>query len=52
MNWKKPARVFDLFLQILWRGRVTVATSEVLSFHPMFIGFTSNLGSGDATPST
>lgn len=40
--------VLDLFLQILWSGRVTVATGQTLSFAPYFLAFTSNLGSADA----
>ena len=40
--------VFDLFLQVLWHGRITVATGETLSFARTFVGFTSNIGSSDA----
>jgi len=40
--------VLDLFLQILWRGCVTVATGQVFSFGDYMVGFTSNIGSADA----
>ena len=40
--------VLDLFLQILWHGRVTVATGQVLRFGGYFVGFTSNIGAADA----
>lgn len=40
--------VFDLFLQIMWHGRITLATGQVLRFGKHFVGFTSNLGSADA----
>lgn len=40
--------VLDLFLQILWHGRVTVATGQVLRFGDYFVGFTSNIGAADA----
>jgi ATP-dependent Clp protease ATP-binding subunit ClpA len=40
--------VLDLFLQILWHGRVTVATGQVLRFGGHFVGFTSNIGAADA----
>jgi len=40
--------VLNLFLQILWHGRVTVATGQVLRFGDYFIGFTSNIGAADA----
>lgn len=40
--------VLDLLLQILWHGRVTVATGETLRFGGYFVGFTSNIGATDA----
>lgn len=40
--------VFDLFLQILWRGQATLATGETVQFGRHFVGFTSNLGSAEA----
>jgi ATP-dependent Clp protease ATP-binding subunit ClpB len=41
--------VLDVMLQILWYGRVTVATGQTFRFGNYFVGFTSNLGSADAT---
>lgn len=40
--------VLDLFLQILWHGRITVATGEVFRFGGYFVGFTSNIGAAEA----
>ena len=40
--------VLDLFLQILWQGRITVATGEVFRFGGYFVGFTSNIGAAEA----
>ncbi len=40
--------VLDLFLQILWHGRVTVATGQTYRFGNHFVGFTSNIGSAEA----
>jgi ATP-dependent Clp protease ATP-binding subunit ClpB len=40
--------VMDLFLQILWNGRITVATGRVFEFANYFVGFTSNLGATEA----
>ena len=40
--------VLDLFLQILWRGCVTVATGQTFGFGDYMVGFTSNIGSADA----
>jgi ATP-dependent Clp protease ATP-binding subunit ClpA len=45
---KAHPSVMDLFLQILWHGRVTLATGEVLSFKNHYIGFTSNIGGTEA----
>lgn len=44
---KAHTLVLDLFLQILWEGRVTLATGEVLNFCPLYVVFTSNIGSGE-----
>ncbi len=44
---KAHSLVLDLFLQILWEGRVTLATGEVLNFCPFYLVFTSNLGSSE-----
>ncbi|MBL9186717.1 MAG: ATP-dependent Clp protease ATP-binding subunit [Opitutaceae bacterium] len=40
--------VLDVFLQILWHGRATVATGRTLRFGRFFVGFTSNIGAADA----
>lgn len=40
--------VINLFLQILWRGRITIATGESFSMANYVIGFTSNLGAAEA----
>lgn len=40
--------VLDLFLQILWRGCITVATGETFALGPYVVGFTSNLGATEA----
>jgi ATP-dependent Clp protease ATP-binding subunit ClpA len=40
--------VLDLFLQILWRGCITVATGETFALGPYVVGFTSNLGAAEA----
>lgn len=40
--------VMDLFLQILWRGCVTVATGQTFPFSNYVNGFTSNIGAADA----
>lgn len=40
--------MFDLFLQILWRGQITLATGRVVRFERHFVGFTSNLGGAEA----
>jgi ATP-dependent Clp protease ATP-binding subunit ClpB len=40
--------ILDLFLQILWQGRITVATGQTFRFRDYFVGFTSNIGSADA----
>lgn len=40
--------VLDLFLQILWNGRVTLATGQTLGFDNYYVGFTSNIGGAEA----
>ncbi len=40
--------VMDLFLQILWRGCITVATGQTYRMGTYVIGFTSNIGAADA----
>lgn len=45
---KAHALVLDLFLQILWHGRITVATGQTFRLGNYFVGFTSNIGSADA----
>jgi len=40
--------VLDLFLQILWHGRITVATGQTFRFGEYFVGFTSNVGAAEA----
>lgn len=40
--------VLDLFLQMLWRGCITVSTGESFSLGPYVVGFTSNLGASEA----
>lgn len=42
---KAHTLVLDLFLQILWEGRITLATGEVVNFCPFYVVFTSNIGS-------
>lgn len=40
--------ILDLFLQILWDGRVTVATGETFSFAHHYVAFASNIGGSEA----
>ena len=40
--------VMDLFLQVLWNGRITVATGRTFLFGGRYVGFTSNIGGADA----
>lgn len=40
--------VMDLFLQVLWRGAITVATGQSCSFGQYVVGFASNIGAADA----
>ena len=44
---KAHTLVLDLFLQILWEGRITLATGEVVNFRPFYVVFTSNIGSAE-----
>lgn len=45
---KAHPKVFDLFIQILEPGRLTLSTGEVISFSQDYVAFTSNLGSAEA----
>lgn len=45
---KAHSLVMDLFLQILWRGCITVATGRTFPMGGYVIGFTSNIGAADA----
>lgn len=45
---KAHSLVMDLFLQVLWRGCITVATGQTLTFGNHVVGFTSNIGAADA----
>lgn len=45
---KAHPKVFDLFIQMLEPGRLTLATGEVISFRDDYVGFTSNLGAAEA----
>jgi len=38
----------DLFLQMVWHGRVTLATGETRSLTPYYLVFTSNIGAAEA----
>jgi len=40
--------VMDLFLQMLWRGCVTVATGQTLRLNDYIIGFSSNIGAAES----
>jgi ATP-dependent Clp protease ATP-binding subunit ClpA len=40
--------LLGLFLQILWDGRVTVATGETFTFENFYLGFASNLGGAES----
>jgi ATP-dependent Clp protease ATP-binding subunit ClpB len=40
--------VLDLFLQMLWHGRITVATGEKFHLGNHYVVFTSNIGSAEA----
>lgn len=41
--------ILDVFLQMLWNARVTVATGETFRLASFYLGFTSNIGGADAT---
>jgi ATP-dependent Clp protease ATP-binding subunit ClpB len=45
---KAHPRLWDVFLQILWPGRVTLATGQVIDFTRHYIGFTTNVGGVEA----
>lgn len=45
---KANPRVFDLFIQLLEPGRLTLASGEVISLSEDYVAFTSNLGSSEA----
>ncbi len=45
---KAHPKVFDLFIQMLEPGCLTLATGEVISFRDDYVVFTSNLGSAEA----
>jgi ATP-dependent Clp protease ATP-binding subunit ClpA len=40
--------VMDLFLQMLWNGRITVATGQTFRLTNHYVGLTSNLGSEES----
>lgn len=45
---KAHPKVFDLFIQMLEPGHVTLATGEVVSLRNDYVAFTSNLGAAEA----
>ena len=45
---KAHSLVLDLFLQMLWHGRITVATGEKFRLGNHYVVFTSNIGSAEA----
>ncbi len=45
---KAHPKVFDLFIQMLEPGHVTLATGEVVSLKQDYIAFTSNIGASEA----
>ncbi|AHF92534.1 ATPase [Opitutaceae bacterium TAV5] len=45
---KAHPEVLDLFLQILWHGRITVATGRTFLLNDYYVVFTSNIGAADA----
>lgn len=45
---KAHPKVFDLFIQMLEPGHVTLATGEVVSLRDDYVAFTSNLGAPEA----
>ncbi len=40
--------LLDVFLQILWDGRVTVATGQTFYFGNYYVGFATNIGGAEA----
>ena len=40
--------LLDIFLQILWDGRVTVATGQTFSFGNYYVGLATNIGGAEA----
>ncbi|MBP6505960.1 MAG: ATP-dependent Clp protease ATP-binding subunit [Opitutaceae bacterium] len=40
--------LLDVFLQILWDGRVTVATGQTFHFGNYYVGFATNIGGAEA----
>ena len=40
--------LLDVFLQILWDGRVTVATGQTFTFGNYYVGFATNIGGTEA----
>lgn len=40
--------LLDLFLQILWDGRVTVATGQTFTFGHYYVGMATNIGGAEA----
>lgn len=45
---KAHPKVFDLFIQLLEPGRLTLASGKVVSFLDDYVAFTSNVGAGEA----
>lgn len=45
---KAHSKVFDLFIQMLEPGHVTLATGEVVSLREDYVAFTSNVGAAEA----
>ncbi|MDR1281851.1 MAG: AAA family ATPase [Opitutaceae bacterium] len=45
---KAHPEVLDLFLQMLWLGRITVATGRTFALKDYYVVFTSNIGAVDA----
>lgn len=45
---KAHPKVFDLFIQVLEPGRITLASGEVISFVDDYVAFTSNIGAAEA----
>lgn len=45
---KAHSLVLDLFLQMLWHARITVATGQTFDLSNHYVAFTSNLGGAEA----